>query len=343
MKIPATLRWKPAGQTLGQGNQGTVTIVKDEKDEFAGQYALKALASGKPRPAYERFVREIAATKAIDHPAIVRIVDHSAQDDSFQFYVMPYREGSSLKSLLNGAANPYFRQPLAALDLFQQIADGIRACEQAKLVHRDLSPANVLVHPDQSITIIDFGLCQVEDAETITLVDEGVGTQNYMAPECESGSEGIVSSCADLYSAGKILWAAITNNNAFSRESPAFTSKSLRAIFPDQPMTWHLQHIFDRTIRHKREDRFANADQALATTGLVRQLIYSGYPPLAYLQERCPICGWGRLESFEQSHMVFGNPNPAGIISVQCNYCGFCFAVNRNVGSNHLERQRNLS
>jgi serine/threonine protein kinase len=225
----------------------------------------------------------------------VKIVDHSAPGDDFHFYVMPFREAKSLQSLVRTDANPYFRQPLAALDMFRRIVEGIQACEQTHLVHRDLSPANILIHPDQSITIIDFGLCQVAEAETITLVDEGVGTQNYMAPECESGSDGIVSSCADLYSAGKILWAAITNNQAFSRESPAFTSKSLRALFPDHPMTWHLHHVFERTIRHKREDRFSNAEQALVTVRLVRHLITSSRPPLAYLKEWCPICGWGRL------------------------------------------------
>jgi serine/threonine protein kinase len=153
MKIPPNLRWKADGHTLGQGGQATVVSVVDTTDTLTGRYAMKALAPGKPAKAYERFAREVEAMKAIDHPHIARIVGHSAPRDEFQFCVIEYVEGSRpLKKLIGTGDNPFFRDALRALGFFQQLVSAIGAWEVAGVVHRDLSPANVLILPDGSIS-----------------------------------------------------------------------------------------------------------------------------------------------------------------------------------------------
>jgi serine/threonine protein kinase len=98
VKFPDSLRWKQ-GRQLGEGGQAPVYLATDKQGEFAGEYALKALPSHKPAKAYERFAREIEAIKAVDHRNIVRIIDHSAADDGFQFYVMDYIDVTSIKFL----------------------------------------------------------------------------------------------------------------------------------------------------------------------------------------------------------------------------------------------------
>lgn len=343
MKIPETLRWKPAGKTLGAGGQGVVEIVTDRTGERSGSYALKTIKSGARETAYKRFVTEISVMKILKHPGIVRIIDHSADDDSYRFYVMEFFEGaSSLKQLLGTKSNPFYADAIKSLKLLIQILEALRACESVDIVHRDLSPANVLILPDGQAKIIDFGLCQVEDGESVTLTDEGVGTPNYMAPECEAGAGQTVSWQADLYSAGKILWSAITNSAAFSRENPAFNAKSMNTMFPDRPNTWHLEHIFAKTIRHRLEDRFQSSSDALATAWRVVSLIDSGFPPLQRIMEKCPVCGWGNCVGFQGSHMVFGNPNPTNINASQCNYCGFCMAVDIKVRNDNLRNPRSF-
>ena len=227
--------------------------------------------------------------------------------------------------------------------MFTQLLNAMSAYSDAGIVHRDLSPANVLLLPGGAIKIIDFGLCQITERDTITLTDEGVGTPNYLAPECESGSAGEITILADLYSAGKILWSAITGKNAFSRESPAFDPKSMHAMFPDDPTSWHLHHIFEKTIRHMPSDRWQSIDDALTGTHHVRFLVASGYPPLEIVGQRCPLCGHGELSGFQGSHMVHGNPNPSGISSVQCKYCGFCFARNHSLVRDALQHRKQLS
>jgi len=329
MKIPDSLKWKHAGRTLGQGGQAEVYMVTNEEEGDTQVYAMKILSRGRPRKAYERFYREIEAIRTLDHPNIVKIYDQSQPGDEFSYYVMEFIEGAdSLKRLMSKRTNPFYGDPLKSLGLLIQLFEVIRACESIDVVHRDLKPANILVLPDESIRVIDFGICQIEGHETITLVDEAVGAANYMAPECESGAEGEASSRSDIYSAGKVLWSAMTNLMAFSRESPAFGGKSMQSVFPEKPETWHLHHIFERTIRRDPNIRYQTADEAFHGARLVESLVRREFPPLEHILKRCPICGIGTLKGFSRSHEVFGNPNPPGIHPFQCDRCGYCFPIN---------------
>jgi serine/threonine protein kinase len=207
---------------------------------------LKPLGKNKPKQAYQRFYREIHAIKAASHPYIIKIIDHSNEGDDFNFYVMELvPDADSLKKIIESVNNPFFRDPLKALALFEKLVEVIIECDAMNpgIVHRDLSPANVLVTPDEKICVIDFGICQIEGAEAITLLDEGPGTIDYMAPECGSGASGRISAKSDLYSAGKILWSAVTGRKAFAREESIWGPMSMRTVFPDHPDTWHLGPI----------------------------------------------------------------------------------------------------
>jgi len=343
MRIPDNLKWKATSTTLGQGGQGTVVEVIEKNGIDETKYALKGLAKKKPQKAYQRFIKEIAAIKQINHPSIIKIIDHSELDVDFHYYVMELvPNAKSFKKLLNSEQNLYYCDPLRSIKFFMQIVEVVKACEEFNIVHRDLSPANILILPDGSIKIIDFGLCQIESSQSLTLVDEGVGTQYYMSPECESGAEGDISSTSDLYSAGKLLWSAVANLSAFSRESPVFNSKSMQSLFPHQPNIWHLHHVFEKTIRRDPKDRWENAEAALNACKKIHFLIAAGYPPLEFVKENCPLCGFGEFESFQGSHVVFGNPPARGIAALQCNHCGYCFAINFDRINQSIKRRKEL-
>lgn len=345
MKIPKELRWQFTGRTIGGGGQAQVREVEDSSGEYTGKYALKTLAKDKPKQAYERFYREIAAIKVLQHPYIIRVVDSSSPEDDFVYYVMELVEGSiPLQSILGLANNRFLSNPVAALDLFHKLTEAIQACENndPKIVHRDLSPANVLLVPDGTIRIIDFGICQVAGEKAITLIDEGIGTINYMAPECESGATGKIGTHSDLYSAGKILWSAVTGQHAFAREKPAFTTKSMSKFFPNNPDTWHLYHIFAGTIRNDPSARWQTAQDAISGCDRVRRLIAGKYPPIEKIFSHCPVCGVGTLKDFRGSHVVFGNPNPAGIYSSQCDHCGICLAINFERHRNNIKEMESM-
>jgi serine/threonine protein kinase len=320
-----------------------VQEVEDSLGQYEGKFALKALARGRPPQAYERFFREVNAVKGLDHPYIVQVVDSSAPTDDFHYYVMELVNGAKpLSKVLTTPDSPFRCDAVASLDLFIKVAEAILACEtnDPKVTHRDLSPSNILLIPDGSIRVIDFGLCQVEGSETITLIDEGVGSVNYMAPECEAGASGPIDTNSDLYSAGKILWAAVAGQQAFAREKAAFTAKAMSKVFPECPDTWHLYHVFAKTIRHDPTTRWRSAQDAIDGANRVKGLIQRGYPATEEVFATCPVCGVGKLSDFPGSHTVFGNPNPRGIGSFQCDNCGVCLAIGLYVRKSTLDKMK---
>ena len=227
MKIPENLRWKSTGKTLGSGGQGDVQLVIDKDDPDGRKYALKTLRNVGSHQALQRFQREIEVVQRLSHPSIVPIVDYSESGSAFQYYVMQYYEGArSLAGAIFSPDSPYRGNVAKCLDLLEQLLRVIGVCEISNVVHRDIKPQNILVLPDESIRLIDFGICQFDSGVLLTLVDENVGARNYTAPECEAGNEGHIGTHSDIYSAGKVLWSAITGKQAFARERPAFSNNS---------------------------------------------------------------------------------------------------------------------
>jgi serine/threonine protein kinase len=345
MKIPDSLPWCPTGVTLGSGGQAVVHLVTRRDAPDASRAALKALRNVGSRQAKERFRREIEAIKHLDHPSIVKVFDQSEPDDSFQFYVMEYYDGArTLASVIFTGSNPYHGRSLRSLGLYEQLLLAIRACEQASppVIHRDINPKNILLLPDGSLRLIDFGICQVQDGQMLTLIDEDVGTRNYAAPECEAGNDAQIGVHSDLYSSAKVLWSTITSQRAFSREAPAFAQRAMEQMFPTQPDTWHLTLVFEKTIRANPRDRLCRTEELLQRVQEVRFLIEHGYPPLEQVDQRCPSCGWVSLTDFPQGHAVFGNPNPKGVRSIICSNCGFGFVRNIDYITRSVQRLKGL-
>lgn len=340
MKIPDSLKWKATGKTLGRGGQAQVLEVTDKTSDSDHTYALKPLAKDKPRQAYQRFYREIEAIKRADHPHIIKIIDHSSEGDEFNFYVMELISGAeSLKSLIESGNNPFFRDPAKSLALFIQLADAIYYWDaKLSIVHRDLSLGNVLVLPDGSIKVIDFGLVQLEGTGTITLVDEGVGTIGYMPPECASGATGRISGKSDLYSAGKILWSVVTGRKAFDREEPIWAGMSLQEIFPDHPITWHLSPILEKVIQKEEYDR-PLPYEAMELAKKTLSVIKGGFPPIEHVNRQCHVCGFGDLTT-EHAWKGWGKGPPEGMTYFVCNHCGFYFAQNKLLFEQNVDRRR---
>lgn len=178
--LPEELKWKLIeDKPLGEGGQGYVYKVIDKENPSEPPRAIKLLKNDVSEQVLSRFHREIEATQRIDHPNIIRILDHSAPNATFNYYVMEFFEGAqALKTILRKSS---FRNNVAqGLRLFRTLVNVIRACDDAHVVHRDLSPGNVLILEDKSIKVIDFGICQIEGHSRITLTDEKLGTVLYV-------------------------------------------------------------------------------------------------------------------------------------------------------------------
>jgi serine/threonine protein kinase len=331
MKIPETIPWVPTGKTLGSGGQAEVYLVTRRDQSDSRNFALKVLKHVDSKQARDRFAREIEAVKILDSPFIAKIIDHSKPEDSFQYYTMEYYEGArSLANIVFSGLNPFHGNTLKCLDIFESLVMCIQACELAKpqIIHRDINPKNILVLPDGSIRLIDFGICQIQDGQVLTLVDEDVGTRNYTAPECESGNDTEIGIHSDLYSAGKVLWSSITSQRAFAREKPVFGNRGLDIMFPNNPLTWHLNLIFEKTIRANPQNRLSKTETVLKLIQEVRYLVERGFPPMEEIAKRCPSCGRSNVGDFPLGYTVFGNPNPQGVQNFLCKDCGFGFVRN---------------
>ena len=341
MKIPDNLRWKSTGRTLGSGGQGDVQLVVDKDDLDGRKYALKTLRNVGSPQALQRFQREIEVIQRLSHPSIVPIVNYSESGSTFQYYVMEYYEGArTLASVIFSPDSPYQGNVGKCLDLLEQILRGLAVCEVNKVVHRDIKPQNVLVLQDDTIRIIDFGICQFDNGELLTLVDENVGPRNYTAPECEAGTGGQIGAHSDIYSAGKILWSAITSQQSFARERPVFSNKSMLKMFPKTPETWHLMLLFEKIIRRDPADRLQDAMSVLFLMSDLKAVIENGFPPLEKVRPRCPSCGWNKVERWGQGHTVFGSGQPYGgeARRLICNYCGFAFVRDVSIWERNAQR-----
>ena len=345
MKIPKNLKWLSTGETLGEGGQGQVCLVTNKHEPSGKKYAMKKLKKVNCQKARSRFYREVEAIREIEHRAIVRIIDHSLTDDDFQFYVMEYFEGArTLSKIIHSQTNPYHGDVRLCLALFEEIVSAIQACERLStpIIHRDISPNNVLVLTDGSIRLIDFGICQIEGGETISLTGEGFGTRNYAAPECESGSNSNIDHRTDVYSAAKVLWSAITSKEAFAREAPVFQSHSMRNLHPIKPETWPLALIFEKSIRKSPEDRFSGTNEALDLVQELNRFFQRGHSSVQDIIYRCPACGWKNYREVSREDRMLRPIHIRYTDHFTCSMCGLEY--DRNVVSiqRQDERRRQL-
>lgn len=113
-------------------------------------------------------------------------------------------------------------------------------------------------------------------------------------------------------------------------------------VVSDTAYHWHLTLVFEKTIRANPGDRFQTTVSLLNLLEEVRYVVERGYPPLEEVATRCPSCGWQKLENFPSGHVVFGNPNPSGVVSLICSYCGFGFVRNMNYIHDNKKRLQSL-
>ena len=326
--------------------QGNVHLVTQKGDTSGKQYALKQLHDNQDPQALERFRQEIEVVSEIDHPSIIQIHDFSNENAEFQYYVMDYfKDAKTLAEIIfQPSTNPFHGDTLKCLTLFEDIMKAIQAYEQqsTSIVHRDISPNNILLLPDTSIRLIDFGICQIEGGDTITLTGDHFGTRYYAPPECGPQDSTPVKIYTDIYSAAKVLWSAITSKRVFDREEKVFNETSMKSMFPNKMETWHLNRIFQKTIRQDPNDRHSKSEEVLFQISDVKRIVRGGYPPQEVANLFCPSCGQKQVGRFDDGYIVFSNPPRSNASPRECKACGFVFVHNMELVKKKSEEIENL-
>ncbi|WP_158586770.1 serine/threonine-protein kinase [Aurantiacibacter zhengii] len=189
---------------LGRGGMGAVWLAQRNSRDFQHRVAIKVIKPGVFLDTMvERFRRERQILARLNHPNIAHLHDGGETDAGQPYIVMEYVDGSTLRDWL-AEQSPDADQ---RLDLFVQIAEAVEFAHQNLVIHRDLTPGNVLVTHEGQAKLIDFGIArpQVEEGE-ISPPSRLSGlslTPGFAAPE---RSQGIVSNTlTDIYSLGRIL------------------------------------------------------------------------------------------------------------------------------------------
>jgi hypothetical protein len=212
---------------LGHGGMGNVYLARRAGSTRWG--ALKMITiSGEPvARAHARFAREIAAVSRIDHPNVVSLLDHGA-DDGIPYALFEHIDGCDLGCI---------RTPLpwpVVVHLGRQLARAISAVHGAGLIHRDIKPANVMISRTCRLTLIDFGLAKPEPGDEwdddfvassldtrldsdLTEPGSVAGTPRYLAPEVRLGEPASIAS--DLFSFGLVLYQMLVGRSPSTETS----------------------------------------------------------------------------------------------------------------------------
>ncbi|MBF6337505.1 protein kinase [Nocardia abscessus] len=198
---------------LGSGGTGEVWLAHDTT---AGRtVALKVLAAGYAADTRfrQRFTREARLAAQVRGPHLVSI--HSFGELDGRLYIdMEYIEGSDVAALLRREGR---LAPERAIEIVSQTATALDIAHRAGLVHRDVKPSNIMVTPDGTVYLIDFGTAHRSDQPSITATGNVVGTLAYMAPERFDGTAGPRS---DQYSLACVLYECLTGRRPFDGGDP---------------------------------------------------------------------------------------------------------------------------
>ena len=220
-------------EPIGKGGMGEVYRARDTR--LGRDVAIKVSA----QKFGERFEREARTISSLNHPNICTLFDVGPD-----YLVMELVEGETLAQRLKNQG------PLPldeALPIAQQIAEALEAAHEGGVIHRDLKPGNIVLKPDGSVKVLDFGLAKmgaraasggsedIENSPTISMAatQAGVilGTAGYMSPEQAKGQT--VDQRSDVYSFGVVLYEMVTGHRLHHGDSIAETLASVIKEEPD--------------------------------------------------------------------------------------------------------------
>jgi Tol biopolymer transport system component len=254
---------------LGEGGMATVFLAEDLK--HARKVALKVL---KPELAAvvggERFLAEIKTTANLSHPNILPLFD-SGEADGFLFYVMPYVQGDTLRDRLN-------REKQLGVDdavrIAREVGEALHHAHEQGVVHRDVKPANILLHADRPL-VSDFGIAlAVSQAGDGRLTETGLsmGTPHYMSPEQATGDRD-VDPRTDVYSLGCVLFELLTGEPPYGGGTAQAVLARILTERPDRPtkiratIPRHVEAVILKSMEKLPADRFDSAGDLVRALG----------------------------------------------------------------------------
>jgi hypothetical protein len=215
-------RYRPL-RPLGSGGSGSVWLARDEQNGL--EVALKIVPrEGK---AASRAEREAEAAARLRHPACQRAYGFG-RDSRHVYIAYEYVPGRTFREALRSGE----LDDEAAIEAATQVLEGLAHAHERGIVHRDVKPSNVLLAEGEVVSarVLDFGLAQIREAETLTAQGDVPGTLAYIAPERLAGKT--TTEAADVWAVGVMLWEALAGRHPFWQSSLLETARAIEAGAP---------------------------------------------------------------------------------------------------------------
>jgi serine/threonine protein kinase len=221
-------------QVLGELGRGAMGIVYKAQDPAIGRtIAIKSirltdLSDEKERERLrERLFREAQTAGILSHPGIVTIYD-IAEENGMAYIFMEFVNGPPLEKMLQQAQMP---DKETLLSIFRQTAAALDYAHKKGIVHRDVKPANIMIHEDGTAKVTDFGVAKIV-SQQMTLAGTMMGTPSYMSPEQVQG--GAVGGSADQFSLAVVAYEILTGEKPFQAE---YLPTLLYKIVREEPLS----------------------------------------------------------------------------------------------------------
>lgn len=214
----------------------------------------------------ERFRGEARTMATINHPGVVDIYDFGS-DQQIAFLVMEYVEGDALSSTLSRVGR---LTPARTMALVAQAADALHAAHSKGIVHRDVKPGNLLVRPNGTLVLTDFGIARSDLVGQLTAAGSVLGTASYISPEQATGA--VATPASDVYALGVVAYQCLAGRRPFEGNNPLeiamrHVRESPRPLPGDIPPP--VRAIVERALA---KDPAARWPSAAALAGVARQV-----------------------------------------------------------------------
>ena len=249
---------------IASGGMGDVWEADDTV--LSRQVAVKVLRPGTDEELFARRFRSEALYSAnLCHQNIATVFDYG-EDDTLAFLVMELVPGEPLSALVQreGALAPE-----RVRSIMGQAALALGAAHEAGVVHRDVKPANILLAPDGTVKLTDFGIARAIDGSGYTQTGEVLGTPHYLSPEQALGEQA--TGASDLYSLGIVAHEMLTGRRPFDKGTPVATALA-QVHEPPPPLPPHvpqgLRSLIERCLEKRPGDRPDSARELGELLGL---------------------------------------------------------------------------
>jgi tRNA A-37 threonylcarbamoyl transferase component Bud32 len=214
-----------------------------------------------------RFYGEARMMAAFRHPGVVEVYDYSAGDrndeDNCAYLVMAYVDGEPLSARLKEQGRLGVAETIS---IVSQAAEALHAAHENGTVHRDVKPGNLIVKPNGTVILVDFGVARSAQVTSVTGLNAIVGTALYMAPE--QVAKGNVTPATDVYALGAVAYHCLAGNPPFDGDNAL--QVALRHLeedpepLPETTVPPAVRELISRAMAKQPEDRFATAAEFAA-------------------------------------------------------------------------------